>query len=252
MQSDLMTLRLLLIGASDAQRQVWAQGSSRCSMPIEFFSTDMSDEVLARGAIDVCIVDAGLSNAARAGVVQMARMMQPPPLVVIAGGGPGPRQAGIDGVIPRPSHAMEAARYVDTCIRARLPTRTLIVDDSSTMRHIVRKILSASRFRMAIEEADDGPAALRQVRAGGYGMIFLDYNMPGLNGFETLRELRREHPDLAVVMITSSTDDGVADRARAAGAFGFLKKPFYPADIDAVLERYSGLNGEPTGAPVRA
>jgi CheY-like chemotaxis protein len=138
------------------------------------------------------------------------------------------------------------------CIRARLPTRALIVDDSSTMRHIVRKILSASRFRLIVDEADEGPAALRQVRAGGYGLIFLDYNMPGLNGFETLRELRREHPELAVVMITSSDDHSVADRARGAGAFGFLKKPFYPADIDAVLERYFGLSGQLIGAPVRA
>jgi CheY-like chemotaxis protein len=72
-------------------------------------------------------------------------------------------------------------------------------------------------------------------------MVFLDYNMPGLNGFETLAMIKRDHPRTAVVMITSALDDDVAERARAAGATGFLKKPFYPADIDEILARHYGL-----------
>ena len=72
--------------------------------------------------------------------------------------------------------------------------------------------------------------------------MFLDYNMPGLNGFETLAEIKRESPNVTVVMMTSTLDNAIADRARAAGALAFLKKPFYPADIDAVLERYFGLH----------
>jgi CheY-like chemotaxis protein len=123
-----------------------------------------------------------------------------------------------------------------------LPTRVLIVDDSSTMRSIVRKILSASRFTLVLDECDQGAAALERVRTGGYGIVFLDYNMPGLNGFATLSQLRREHPELAVIMITSSLEAAIADRAQAAGALGFLRKPFYPADIDAMLERYFGLH----------
>ena len=71
--------------------------------------------------------------------------------------------------------------------------------------------------------------------------MFLDYNMPGFNGFETLSEIKRDTPHVAVVMMTSTLDDGIAERAQAAGALAFLKKPFYPADIDAVLERYYGL-----------
>jgi FixJ family two-component response regulator len=57
-----------------------------------------------------------------------------------------------------------------------------------------------------------------------------------------LSEIRREIPNVAVVMMTSTVDNAIADRAHAAGALAFLKKPFYPADIDAVLERYYGLS----------
>ncbi len=103
------------------------------------------------------------------------------------------------------------------------------------MRSIVRKILSASRFALEVQEAEEGIAALGLLRTGNFGIVFLDYNMPGLNGFETLSEIKREIPGVAVVMMTSTLDNAIADRAHASGALAFLKKPFYPKDIDAVL-----------------
>ncbi len=110
------------------------------------------------------------------------------------------------------------------------------------MRSIVRKILSARHFALDIHEAAEGKAALSQLRSGHFGMVFLDYNMPGLSGFETKSEIKRECPHVAVVMMSSTAERGISDRAQALGAHAFLKKPFYPADIDAVLERYYGLN----------
>jgi hypothetical protein len=80
------------------------------------------------------------------------------------------------------------------------------------------------------------------LRSGKFGLVFLDYNMPGFNGLETLLEIKRENPTVAVVMMTSTLDNAIADRAHAAGALAFLKKPFYPADIDRLLERYYGLH----------
>ena len=127
-------------------------------------------------------------------------------------------------------------------MRAKFPTRVLIVDDSGTMRSIVRKILSASRFALDMQEAAEGFAALEQLRSGKFGLVFLDYNMPGFNGLETLSEIKRESPAVAVVMMTSTLDNAIADRAHAAGALAFLKKPFYPADIERLLERYYGLH----------
>jgi DNA-binding NtrC family response regulator len=137
----------------------------------------------------------------------------------------------------------EARRLADLCVKACLPNRVLIVDDSSTMRSIVRKILSGSRFRLEIDDSADGESALAQVRSGRFGLVFVDYNMPGFSGLDTLKEIRRQHEEVAVVLMTSSLDAAVAERARGAGAFAFLKKPFYPADIDGILERYFGLTG---------
>ena len=93
-----------------------------------------------------------------------------------------------------------------------------------------------------MHEAAEGIAALEQLRTGKFGLVFLDYNMPGFNGIETLSEIKRIAPQVSVVMMTSTRDSAVIDRAHAAGALAFLKKPFYPADIDTVIERHYGLH----------
>jgi CheY-like chemotaxis protein len=109
------------------------------------------------------------------------------------------------------------------------------------MRGIVRKILSATRFRVEVMEAEDGAAAFAEVKNKPIDIAFLDYHMPGLDGVATLTALKLEKPNLRVVIITSSQEATLAERARTAGADGFLKKPFYPADLDDVLHRLCGL-----------
>ncbi len=150
---------------------------------------------------------------------------------------------GADGVVVKPANLDQAKTLVERCARLRLPNRVLVVDDSLTMRNIVRKILVASRFRLEVSEAPEGIDALRQIASGKFDLVFLDYNMPGLDGVETLSEIKRQSPDLHVVIMTSAADDMVAERARRAGAAAFLKKPFYPADIDAILHAHLRFAG---------
>jgi CheY-like chemotaxis protein len=64
--------------------------------------------------------------------------------------------------------------------------------------------------------------------------------MPGFNGLETISEFKRERRRVHIVLMTSMEDESLPDRAREQGV-AFLKKPFYPADIEAVLCRYYGL-----------
>jgi CheY-like chemotaxis protein len=240
---ELLTLRILLVGTSVGEATLWAQGAGRASVPIQFHRHDPARSALPSDGADIFVIDGNLSPDVSAGVVAAARNLKPSPLVLTCGHVNGQRPPGIDGVLPRPKLIEDARRLADLCVRARLPKRVLIVDDSSTMRSIVRKILSASRFQLETEEAFDGETALAQVRSGRFGLVFVDYNMPCFNGIDTLKEIKRQREHVAVVLITSSLDSGLAQRAIAAGAFAFLKKPFYPADIDALLERYFGLNG---------
>ena len=74
-------------------------------------------------------------------------------------------------------------------MRLLLPNRVLVVDDSLTMRGIVRKILVASRFRLDYPRRRKGIDALRKIASGKFDIVFLDYNMPGL---ERRRDARRD------------------------------------------------------------
>lgn len=244
MAGDLISLRMLVAATASPDHALWRQAVAKAPVPIELEILEVAQAatLLARARTDVCILDADLSDAHKSILIKAARAAPPPPLIFMTGPQSASRPDGIDGVVARPANAEEADNLVQLCIRAKIPTRVLVVDDSGTMRSIVKKILLASHFSLNIQEASEGTAALERLRSEKFGIVFLDYNMPGLNGFETLTEIKRESPNVAVVMMTSTLDNAIADRAHAAGALAFLKKPFYPADVDATLERYYGLN----------
>lgn len=244
MSEDLVSIRMICVGGTQSDHDLWRLGAGRASVPIVFDAAEAAAGMayLARSGVDICILDHTVAESSRAKLIKTARSAKPSPFIVVSAPRGSPRVDGVDGMVPRPSSLEEARRAVELCVRVKIPTRVLIVDDSSTMRGIVRKILSASRFALDIHEASEGIDAVNQLRTGNFGIVFLDYNMPGLNGFETLSEIKRENPNVAVVMMTSTLDNAIADRAHAAGAHAFLKKPFYPADIDTVLVRYFGMH----------
>lgn len=244
MSGDLVSLRMLLITAAAPDQELWRRAAAMASVPLDFVAQApaAAKGVFAKSGADICVFDGTLPAEEQSALIDAARAARPAPLLFMSAPPGAARLGGIDGVFGKAANVEDARRLVEICIRTKYPTRVLVVDDSSTMRNIVRKILSASRFALDIHEAAEGIAALNQLRTSKFGMVFLDYNMPGLNGIETLLEIKRENPQVAVVMITSTVDNAIADRAHKAGALAFLKKPFYPADIDKVLERYYGLH----------
>ncbi len=244
---DLVSLRVLVATAVPAQQELWQKGAGLASVPIDCAAADAaaSTAMLSRSGVDICIVDNDLPERERAAVIAAARAAQPVPLVFLSLPRSAQRSGAVDGVLDRPGNAAEAKKLIELSARAKIPTRVLIVDDSNTMRSIVRKILAGSRFAFDVHEASEGIGALEQIGSGSFGLVFLDYNMPGFNGIETLSEIRRIAPQISVVMMTSTLDASIAERARVAGALAFLKKPFYPADIDTVLERHYGLHVVP-------
>lgn len=106
---------------------------------------------------------------------------------------------------------------------------------------MIRKVLQASRFCLLPDEAAHGAAAIASARRQRCAIMFLDCQMPGHDGFATMREIKRMHPDTKIVMITGTRDMRIEDRARAEGASDFLYKPFFANDINEVLCRLFGL-----------
>jgi len=115
----------------------------------------------------------------------------------------------------------------------------LIVDDSQTMRKVIRKSVALSGFPVGeCWEAGDGREALALLREHPVDLILTDFNMPGMNGLEMIRELKKEEKKAAipVVMVTTQSNDWVVEEGKALGIRGFIQKPFQPEAIRDLLK----------------
>jgi CheY-like chemotaxis protein len=184
------------------------------------------------------VIDGGLPGSERDAVIAAARARTPVPYIMVATGNPSEAVKGADTVAARPETLNQARTLVERCIRTRVPTRVLVVDDSSTMRSIVKKVLSASHYAMEVSEASDGVECIEKVKRSFYELVILDFNMPGQSGMDVLTAIKKMNASICVVMMTTEVDAVVAKRVQMAGAAGILKKPFFPADIDNVLDRF--------------
>jgi len=249
MDSDLISIRILAAFGAAADRDLLRQAAGLATVPIDITETDIGNgsALLAAKEFDIAFIDAVAPPTVMSAFIAAAKSSKRPPLIILVASAAwqaGEFKAGgiaADGVVTKPERMEQAKILIDRCVRLRSPSRVLIVDDSATMRSIVRKLLAGTRFAMDIAEAEEGIDALKQIASGKFDIVFLDYNMPGLNGVETLSEIKRQYPRVKVVIMTSTTDETVAEKAKAAGAAAFLRKPFYPADIDAVLYGIHGL-----------
>ena len=181
MSGDLVSLRMLVVASAKKVLDIWQQGATQASVPIEFMAADASlaKQTLARGGVDICIIDSGLPDADRTAVLAAARAAKPKPFVAFSAPAGSAPPDGYDGNLEEPAGGDQARQRVEVCIRVKISSRVLIVDNSGTMRSIVRKILSASHFALDVHEAAEGIAAVNHLRSEKFDLVFLDYNMPG-------------------------------------------------------------------------
>lgn len=110
----------------------------------------------------------------------------------------------------------------------------LIVDDSSTIRKIIRRSIQQADLEIDnVLEAGDGIEALDLLRQQKIHVVLTDINMPNMDGVQLLSEMKSQEPwkNIAVLMITTEARaDAVVDAAQK-GAVGYIKKPFTPVEI---------------------
>jgi CheY-like chemotaxis protein len=113
--------------------------------------------------------------------------------------------------------------------------RVLIIDDESNIRMMLRLALTHAGY--TVETAADGYEGLERFGPDGKGwdLVLLDQRMPGMEGLEALREMRRRDPDARAVMITAFGTVDLAIEAMAAGATDFLRKPFTVETLRAAV-----------------
>lgn len=116
--------------------------------------------------------------------------------------------------------------------------KILIVDDFSTMRRIVKNLLRDLGFNNT-QEADDDLTALPMLKKGDFDFVVTDWNMPGMQGIDLLKNIRadEELKHLPVLMITAEAKREQIIEAAQAGVNGYIVKPFTAATLKEKLDK---------------
>lgn len=123
--------------------------------------------------------------------------------------------------------------------------KILLVDDEANIRLLLQQSLEELEdCGVEIQTAENGSRALEIIAAERPELVFLDVMMPGLNGFEVCRRIRKNATaaDLPVVFLTARGQDLDRREAMEAGATDFLTKPFDPEEVQAVARKILSLH----------
>src|SRR3954466_4825246 len=132
-----------------------------------------------------------------------------------------------------------------------MPLKVLVCDDE---RHIVRLIqVNLERQGYQVVTAFDGKEGLEKIRSEKPNLVVLDVMMPYMDGFEVLKNLRRESEteNLPVIMLTAKAQDKDVFEGYHYGADMYLPKPFNPMELVTFVKRIMQGGDDTTGGPKR-
>ncbi len=117
--------------------------------------------------------------------------------------------------------------------------KILISDDHAIVREGLKQILAETTDMVAAGEATNGHEVLEHIRREDWDLVLLDLAMPGKDGLETLKELKKEKPKLPVLVLSIYPEEQYAVRALKAGASGYLTKESAPEELIAAIRKVS-------------
>lgn len=116
----------------------------------------------------------------------------------------------------------------------------LTVDDSPTIRQMVKYSLEGAGY--AVTEASDGQDGLNKAKAKQFDLVLTDQNMPVMDGLALIKNLRGlpQYRSTPILMLTTEAGDAMKAQGKAAGATGWLVKPFDPNNLIALVKKVIG------------
>ena len=121
-----------------------------------------------------------------------------------------------------------------------MPKSILIVDDSNSIRQSISFVLEQAGF--LVIQAQDGSDAVKKLEGQGFDLVISDVNMPIMDGIALTRHIRAsdKHKFTPVLMLTTESQASMMQEGKAAGATGWIVKPFEPDKLMAVVKKLVG------------
>jgi two-component system, chemotaxis family, chemotaxis protein CheY len=116
----------------------------------------------------------------------------------------------------------------------------LCVDDSASIRQMVKLTLAGAAYQVV--QASDGAEGLAKARESAVNLVITDLNMPVMNGLGLIRELRKlsAYKGVPIIFLTTESDAGLKQQAKAAGATAWITKPFQQEQLVGVVRKVLG------------
>ncbi|MBY0241352.1 MAG: response regulator transcription factor [Burkholderiaceae bacterium] len=118
--------------------------------------------------------------------------------------------------------------------------KVFIADDHAIVREGLKQILADTRDIVLAGEAENGLDAIRLFRRSGCHVVLLDISLPDKSGIEVLKQIKKEKPELAVLMLSMHREDQYAIRSLKAGASGYLTKQSAPKELVTAIRQVAG------------
>ncbi|MCK5010456.1 MAG: sigma-54-dependent Fis family transcriptional regulator, partial [Deltaproteobacteria bacterium] len=114
-------------------------------------------------------------------------------------------------------------------------SKIMIVDDDQTMKSSLLEWFESENYH--VYGASSGEEAIEKISDGSFNIIITDLKMPGIDGLELLRYVKREHHNIEVIIMTAYGTVETAVNAMKEGAYDYVVKPFSPEEIDMVVKK---------------
>ncbi|MCV6601441.1 MAG: response regulator [Cohaesibacter sp.] len=242
--------KILIADDSSTVRAAFCQALEQIDLTLDIIEARDGVETaaaLANHQIDMAFVDVNMPGMSGIEALQLARQAGVNTFVVLMSGHFDPeliseaKRFHAYDYLKKPFQFEEIKRLLSYQQRIRHQTSLLVVDDSKVVRRVVFKVLDESQFALNSSEAESGEQAIQLCRNIPYDIIFMDYHMPGFDGLRGAHEVAKILPKAKIILMSADGSDEVIEKAKAHGLAGFMKKPFYPDDVDMILHEIMGL-----------
>jgi DNA-binding response OmpR family regulator len=243
-------ITVLIADDSQFTQQLLADAARASKLPVRCTITDNGRECLTllNGAnIDLACIDVHMPELSGTQAFWSARKQGIQTFVTLISNPPAAEAVELAiklrayEFLFKPFTIDDAVGVMKTYARISSPSKILIVDDSSSVRQIVQKIVQGSVFNCEITEAADGETALALCQTTEFDAVFLDRNMPGMDGISTLKRLQLMQSSAKIIMMSGERNLAKEHEALDIGACAFLHKPFHSEDVDKILHAAFGL-----------
>lgn len=113
----------------------------------------------------------------------------------------------------------------------------MIVDDHALVRMGITRLLEDSNDISVVAQAENGEEALKKIRHTGLDVVLLDMKMPGIDGLEVTRRLRRTHPEIKIIAVSAFANEPFPSRILQAGAVGYLTKECGVEEMEEAIHK---------------